>query len=137
MSVLIHSCILVLLAPAPGRMSPRPQQEKLYTVSEVDIKPQPSMGLREFQDIWSRKVAYPKDALAKNIHGMVYIEFVIDKDGGVYDATVKQGIGYGCDAAALKAFKEVTKERWKAGILNEQPVKVKMVLPFFFRIIKK
>lgn len=113
------------------------QEEKIYTVSDVAVKPEPVMGLKEFQARWSKKVAYPKEAIKKNVQGMVFIEFIVDKDGTIHEAAVKSGIGFGCDEAALIAFEELSKEGWKPGIKKDQPVKVKMVLPFFYRIIQK
>ena len=112
------------------------QEEKIYTVSEVATKPEPVDGLGNFQKKWSRKVTYPKSALDEKIQGMVFIQFVVAADGSIEDASVKSGIGYGCDEAALDAFKLVSKNGWKPGIKNNAPVKVKMVLPFYFRIIK-
>ncbi|MEX2235546.1 MAG: energy transducer TonB [Cyclobacteriaceae bacterium] len=70
------------------------------------------------------------------IQGLVFIEFVVNTDGAVVDASVKSGLGFGCDKAALNGFKEVSKEQWKPGTKNDQPVKVKIVLPFSCRIIK-
>ena len=112
------------------------QEEKIYTVSDVSVKPEPVMGLKEFQNRWSKKVAYPKEAIKKNVQGMVFIEFIVDKDGSIHDAAVKSGIGFGCDEAALIGFQELSKEGWKPGIKKDEPVKVKMVLPFFYRIIQ-
>lgn len=112
------------------------QDEKVYTVSEVSTKPEPLMGQHTFQKKWSSKVAYPGDAVKEKVEGMVYIEFVVDKDGSIRDAAVRSGLGFGCDEAALEGFKEVSKDAWKPGVRNDQPVKVKMVLPFQFRIIK-
>ena len=111
------------------------QEEKVYTVSEVSVKPDPVKGLKDFQERWSKKVKYPEDALKAKVQGMVFIEFVVNADSSVSEAMVKTGIGYGCDEAALKGFIELSKEGWKPGIKNNEPVKVKMVLPFFYRII--
>ena len=129
-TVLILSTVLLREAPALV------QEEKIYTVSEVSIKPQPVKGLNDFHNRWSRKVVYPPDAVTDKIQGMVFVEFIVNKDGSVTDAAVKSGIGHGCDEVALQGFLEVSKEHWKPGIKNDQPVKVKMVIPFAFRIIE-
>lgn len=112
------------------------QEERIYSVSELSVTPKPASGLEDFKKKWSKKVVYPEDALNRNTQGVVFIEFVIDKDGTIGHAAIRQGIGHGCDEAALKGFKEVTKERWKPGMRSDQPVRVKMVLPFYFRIVK-
>jgi hypothetical protein len=61
----------------------------------------------------------------------------VNNDGTVTEAAIKQGIGHGCDEAALKSFRELCKERWNPGVKKDQPVRVSMVLPFYFRIIER
>jgi protein TonB len=112
------------------------QEEKIYTVSEVTEKPAPLIGLNAFQDKWSKRVIYPDAAIRKNIQGTVFIEFIVDKDSTVRDAAVRAGIDAGCDEAALRVFEDLSKGGWKPGVLRNEPVKVKMVLPFFFRILQ-
>lgn len=132
--LLFHmACIVALngIVKCPGF-----QEEKIYTVSEVTVKPAPLIGLNRFQDKWSKKVLYPDAAIKKNIQGMVFIEFIVDSDSTVHDAAVRSGIGYGCDEAALRAFVEVSRNGWTPGTLKNEPVKVKMVLPFFFKILQ-
>ena len=114
-----------------------PAQEKIYTVSEVSIKPEPAMGSKEFHDRWSKSVKYPAEALKQMVQGIVFIEFIVNADGSVVESKVRRGIGSGCDEAALKGFDELSADGWKAGIKLGQPVRVKMVLPFYFRIIEK
>jgi periplasmic protein TonB len=129
-------CPMFVLLFGVGSAAAQLQEEKIYTVSEVTIKPEPVMGLTAFQKKWSGRVEYPEDARRNNIQGMVFIEFIVDKDGTIQDAAIRTGLGSGCDEAALEGFKGMTKHTWKPGRKNDQPVKVKMVLPFFFKIIK-
>jgi len=129
--------IVLLVAIADPSVAGRFQQEKIYTVSEVSVKPQPVKGLDDFQKRWSREGKYPEKALKEQVQGVVYIEFIVNRDGTITDAAVKSGVGSGCDEAALKSFKEVSKEPWKPGLRKGESVKVKMVLPYFFRIVKR
>lgn len=134
-TILYH--ILFFMALGEGSSFPSLQEDRIYTVSEVSVKPEPLRGLKEFREKWSRKVKYPEEAIKKQIQGIVFIEFVVSPDSSVVDAAVKQGIGSECDQAALKGFEELSKEGWKPGIRSGRPVKVKMVLPFYFRIIQR
>jgi protein TonB len=111
------------------------QEEKVYTVSEVAVKPEPENGLTHFHDRWSKQVVYPKEAIAEKIQGIVYVEFIVNKDGTITGAAIRAGIGHGCDEAALKGFKEVSKKAWKPAVKDGLPVNVKMVIPFYFRLI--
>lgn len=128
--------VIPLFVLAEAASDAQLQEEKVYTVSEVHVKPQPLKGLNDFQRRWSNKVQYPEDAAKKNIQGIVFIEFIVNDDGSIVDPTVKSGLSEECDDAALKGFREASKESWKPALKNGQPVKVKMVLPFAFRIIK-
>lgn len=136
MAILLFHMALVLVLPTRAVTCAHFQDEKIYTVSEVTVKPAPVMGLKTFQDKWSKKVLYPNDAIKENIQGIVFIEFIVDKDSTVHHAAVRSGIGHGCDEAALRGFEELSKQGWKPGLLKNEPVKVKMVLPFFFRILQ-
>jgi periplasmic protein TonB len=131
---LLHTILLLMPLHAASREAG--QDEKVYTVSEVSVKPQPIIGLADFQKKWSRTVKYPDHAVRQKIQGMVYIEFIVDTDGSIREAAIRSGIGHGCDEAALKAFSELSKDGWKPGIKKDAPVKVKMVLPFYFKIIE-
>lgn len=136
MSVLLSYIVgvyFLLYAPMVGVIL---QEEKIYTVSDVKIKPHPVIGHENFQKRWSNKVTYPDDAVKNSVQGMVFIEFIVEKDGSITEAAIRSGLGSGCDEAALLGFQEVSKEAWKPGIKDDQPVRVKMVLPFQFRIVK-
>src|SRR5687768_7219678 len=112
------------------------QEGKIYTVSEVNTKPAPEKGMNDFYDKWSKKVVYPENAIKKKIQGIVFIQFLVNEDGSLTDISVRSGIDDECDEAALTGFKEA-KTTWRPGIKNNQAVKVKMVIPFAFRIIEK
>ena len=47
------------------------QDDKIYTVSEVSVKPQPVKGLDDFQKRWSKEGDYPEKALEEQIQGVV------------------------------------------------------------------
>jgi protein TonB len=133
MLILIFDVLLISLIGSPAASVL--QDDKIYTVSEVSEKPEPENGLTHFHDRWSKQVVYPDEAVAQKIQGIVFIEFVVNKDGTITGAGVRSGIGHGCDEAALRGFREVSKKVWKPAVKDGLPVNVKMVLPFYFRII--
>jgi protein TonB len=133
LSTSIHIAFLTLLTPLVAVA----QIEKIYTVSDVNTKPTPTKGISIFYDQWKKKVLYPEQAIEKKVQGLVFIQFVVNEHGVISEASVKAGLGYGCDEAALKGFMRVATAPWKPGIKNSEPVPVKMVLPFSFRIIDR
>ena len=76
---------------------------------------------------------YPELAKRAGIEGTVILEVSINHEGEVLEAKVKQGLGYGCDEAALEA---VARARFHpARDDNGQTVAVKVPIPFRFRIV--
>lgn len=75
---------------------------------------------------------YPKEARKNKIEGKVIVEFMILEDGTPTDFKVAEGIGYGCDEAALEAFKKMP--RWKPAMLNGEPVKYTLRMAYLYRL---
>jgi protein TonB len=57
---------------------------------------------------------------------------MVEKNGGISDVKILKGIGFGCDEEAERVVKAMPK--WKAGIQNGRPVRVKYTLPLTFKI---
>ena len=98
---------------------------------------------------------YPNHAKELGIQGKVFITFVIDKSGEVVDIELYKGITvskdvlekYSGDENGLSKYKdaadELSKEslrvislmpRWKPGMEDGKPVKVRFILPFNFKL---
>jgi TonB family protein len=77
-------------------------------------------------------VVYPPEALRKRVQGRVLASFTVGPDGLVRDARIVQGIGGGCDEAALAAVGQLP--RFVTGIQNGRPVSVSFTVPVTFRI---
>ncbi|MFO7446707.1 MAG: energy transducer TonB [Ignavibacteriaceae bacterium] len=93
----------------------------------ADEMPQPIDG---YEGLY-KKVVYPDLARKNNIEGKVYVLAYINEKGGVDDVKVVKGIGVGCDEAAADVVK---KAKFTQGKLSGQPVKVKLTIPFIFKI---
>jgi protein TonB len=97
-----------------------------------EVMPEFEGGLSKFYDYVGKSIKYPKQASRMSIEGKVFVQFVIDKDGGLSDLKVLKGIGGGCDEEALRVLKESPK--WKPGKQRGRPVRVKMSLPISFKL---
>ena len=73
---------------------------------------------------------YPAAARAAGIAGRVYVRFVVGADGKVRDAQVMQGLGHGCDEAALAAVRQLPD--FTPGRQNGCPVAVAYTAPLLF-----
>lgn len=68
----------------------------------------------------------------EGVSGKVYLSFVVEKDGTITDVKVVKGIGYGCDDEAMRVIKK--SPRWKAGMQNNLPVRVRYNMPISYTI---
>ena len=99
----------------------------------VEKKAEYKGGLDAFFAETQKDLRYPKLARQYLVEGKVFVEFVIDKSGNLQNAKVIQGIGGGCDEAALDALNK-RKEKWSPAEVRGKVVSQKMVLPIAFNI---
>ena len=104
-----------------------PQKKRDEEEIFVEVQQFPSIigGYKSLYD----NITYPKRAKAAGIEGVVYIEFIVNKDGSVSDAKVKRGIGGGCDEEALESVKKL---EFIPGRQRGNAVRVRMRLPVRF-----
>lgn len=105
------------------------QLEEAYFVTVEDL-PEPIGGMAAIQ----ANVIYPEIARRAGIQGTVYVEVFIDEKGDVVKASVKKGIGAGCDESAIAAVK---KTKFRPGMQRGKPVKVRLAVPIRFRLAEK
>lgn len=75
---------------------------------------------------------YPEMAKEGNISGVVYITFVVEKDGKVTNVKVLRGIGGGCDEEAIRVIKAMPK--WSPGKQRTRPVRTQFNMPIKFTL---
>jgi protein TonB len=109
--------------------NPTTNPDSVY--SKVDVQPEFPGGMKKLAKyVDGKNHHYPKEARDNNIEGKVIIQFIIHEDGTPGDFKVIKGIGYGCDEAAVEAFKKMPK--WKPALVNGRPVKVRTQLGYVY-----
>ncbi len=98
----------------------------------VEEMPVPTEGMTEFLKTIGKNVKYPYRAQRAGTEGIVYIQFVVERNGSLTDIEVLKGIGSGCDEAAVEAVKK--SKKWKPGKQRGIPVRVHMVIPVRFNL---
>ncbi len=104
--------------------------DEIFTI--VEDQPEFPGGIQAFYSYVSKKMKYPSQARRMGIEGRVYVEFIVDKDGSVTNVRSVKGIGAGCDEEAVRVMSDVPK--FKPGKQRGRPVRVKMVLPIYFKL---
>ena len=87
-------------------------------------------GLEAMSSYIAKSVVYPEKAKTDGVQGKVFVQFVVEKDGSVGEATVFRGVGGECDEEALRVVKAMP--NWKPATFKGKPVRSKFVLPINF-----
>jgi len=77
------------------------------------------------------KIKYPEIAKKAGIEGRVYVQVIVNEDGGVDEATVQRGIGGGADEEAVRVLSQA---KFVPGVQRGERVRVKMSIPITFRL---
>ena len=62
--------------------------------------------------------------------GKVNVTFIVNTDGSISDVRIIRDIGGGCGDEAIRVVKNMPK--WKPGVQNGKPVRVKYTMPIIF-----
>lgn len=80
-------------------------------------------GTARFLEYLKEEIKYPEIDLKKGTEGKVLVTFIIDKDGTLTDATIKEGISPGLDQEALRVIRN--SPGWIPGKEKGVPVKIR------------
>jgi protein TonB len=105
-------------------------EEKMEPFLVVEQMPDFPGGEGELYKFLEQNIKYPPMARESGITGVVYIRFVVNKNGVISDVTLLRGIGGGCDEEAIRVVKSMPP--WKPGKQNGIPVPVYFTLPVKF-----
>jgi protein TonB len=114
---------------------PPPADNTDYNKDFISVQVQPVFkdGVKGIANFISRNTRYPSAARRMGVEGIVYVAFVVDKDGKVRDAKVIRGISAECDKEAVRVISSM--DGWSPGQQNDRKVSVRMTLPIRFQMI--
>ena len=98
--------------------------------SMVDERAQFPGGQNEMLKYLQENLQYPEAAKANNVHGRVFVKFIVERDGSLSDIKVMKGIGSGCDEEAIRLIQSMPK--WKPGKNKGKEVRTSMTVPVNF-----
>ncbi len=113
-----------------------PEEEKADEIfSVVEVQAEPVGGVEAFYRYVGSQLKdnYPPTAERMNIQGIVYIQFVVEKDGSITDVQAVKGIGGGCDELAVMVLQNSPK--WNPGRQRGKAVRSRKVVPIRFKLI--
>ncbi len=87
-------------------------------------------GQDAFRTYIVNNLRYPQIAAENGIQGRVFVQFVVNEDGTVSDATVVRGVDPSLDREAVRVV--MSSPRWTPGRQRGQPVRVAFTFPINF-----
>jgi len=104
--------------------------EHFFTL--VDQMPQFPGGDEKLIEYLNQNLVYPIQAKQQNIQGTVFISFIIETDGTISSATVKRGIGGGCEEEAKRVVESMP--AWQPASRDGKSVRVLFNIPITFKL---
>lgn len=104
-------------------------RETFFIVESMPEFPGGQFALNRF--IYAN-LRYPVDAMQKGIQAKVFVNFVIDEEGNVCDASVTRSVDPLLDKEALRVVNSFPK--WSPGMQRGKPVRVSYTIPIGFNL---
>ncbi len=105
-------------------------QEKVYDFVEED--PSFPGGMTAMTEFIVNHVEYPEEARANGEQGIVFVKFVVAKNGEISHVGIRKGATEALNAEAIRVVQAMPK--WIPGKQNGEAVAVNFTLPIHFRL---
>jgi len=104
----------------------------VLSVKEVEQPPSFPGGEEALFDFLKRSVHYPVEEQDAGIQGIVYLTFVVQRDGSIRDVKTLRGVSEGLDREAMRAVRSMP--RWTPGRSKGSAVDVQYNMPVRFTL---
>ncbi|MCF8464578.1 MAG: energy transducer TonB [Flavobacteriales bacterium] len=106
------------------------EEPEFFTiVEEMPAYPGGDQALKEWI---GKETAYPEEAKAEKIEGVVYVSYIVGTDGSVEAAKVVRGVNPALDTEALRVVNTLT--GYAPGKQRGKAVRVQYILPIKFKL---
>lgn len=116
--------------PLPARKEVEKDETTIFYAAEE--MPEFPGGYQALLNFLSQNIRYPSIAAESGITGKVTVNFVVNKDGSISDATILRGVDQALDKEALRVINSLPK--WKPGKQAGKPVRVSFSVPINFKL---
>ncbi len=100
----------------------------------VEQMPEFPGGYPSLMKYIKQNLRYPEEAKKAGTQGRVVVQFLINKNGAISDASVLRSVDRLLDAEAVRLVRSMPK--WKPGMQKGKAVTVKYTLPLSFRLME-
>ena len=92
----------------------------------------PDGGMAGLMEYFKKNLRYPEEAKKAGTQGRVVVQFLINKNGAISDASVLRSVDRLLDAEAVRLVRSMPK--WKPGMQKGKAVTVKYTVPVLFKL---
>lgn len=104
----------------------------VFNPSDVQRQPEFVGGMPALYEYLGTNLRYPDAAYEAGIQGRVFVQFIVDHEGRVTNATVKRGVDPALDAEALRVVQSMPK--WDPALKECGSVDCLYTLPVNFKV---
>ncbi len=101
-------------------------------LTAVDVQPEFPGGEHALSQFLSRNLHYPPEDKANKVHGKVYAQFIVEPNGSISSVKIIRTPSAAMGAEVARLLKMSPK--WKPGIKNGKPARVKFTIPVTFEL---
>ncbi|MFZ4401039.1 MAG: energy transducer TonB [Bacteroidales bacterium] len=138
--ITVSSCYDVTVSPSPPKdggcyavvMPNNTNEDSLAPYTIVEQMPEFPAGDDSLKMFLKRTIKYPELARGNNVEGVVYVNFIVERDGSITKPRILRGIANGCDEETIRVVKLMPK--WIPGKQNGKDVRVQYNLPIKFML---
>lgn len=102
------------------------------SVGMVDVMPEFPGGTLGLMNYLMKNIKYPAICRKDGIQGRVAVSFFVNTDGAITDIELVNKVHPALDAEAIRVISIMPK--WKPGMVNGKPVRVRYTVPVTFRV---
>lgn len=107
------------------------EENQIFVVVE-DMPEFKGGGINAFRKYVQENIKYPTVAAENGIEGTVFVQFVVDTDGGISNVTVTRGVDPSLNEEAMRVIRNAPE--WEPGQQRGNPVRVQFTIPIVFRL---
>jgi len=127
------AAFVICLAASAAAQSPEgTAADKPLIYVNTEVAPRFPGGETQLLQYIAHETHYPDKSRQRGEQGVVLVQFIVNEDGHVTDATVLRGVSRLLDAEAIRVVESMP--RWEPAWQNGKPVKVYHKLPFRFAL---
>lgn len=114
------------------KMEEPPEEEQAVPITEDMPLFNGKEATSAFKEFIVRNLRYPESVVDQNIEGVVYVQFVVERDGTLSNIKIIRGVHPYLDNEVIRVVK--SSQGWTSGKHKGKPVRVAFTIPIVFQM---